>query len=111
MREAKEKVFEKRKEAKIKNIEARRKQRDKEICNAKSTKALNHSNRLRRDREKTLIKIGKYQKKIHICTTEMTACEKRIDLLRYRIHAPLGDMRTKRQEARHLRCEADHLKR
>ena len=62
MREAKEKVFEKRKEAKIKNIEARRKQRDKEISNAKSTKALNHSNRLRRDREKTLIKIRKYSR-------------------------------------------------
>ena len=52
MREAKEKVFEKRKEAKIKNIEARRKQHDKEISNAKSTKALNHSNRLRRNMEK-----------------------------------------------------------
>ena len=76
MREAKEKVFEKRKEAKIKNIEARRKHRDKEISNAKSTKALNHSNRLRRDREKTLIKIRKYQKQIDICTTKMTSCEK-----------------------------------
>ena len=64
MREAKEKVFEKRKEAEIKSIEARRKQRDKKISNAKSTKALNHSNRLRRDREKTLIKIRKYQKPI-----------------------------------------------
>lgn len=111
MREAKEKVFEKRKEAKIKNIEARRKQRDKEISNAKSTKALNHSNRLRRDREKTLIKIRKYQKQIDICTTKMTSCEKRIDLLRKRIHAPLADMRTKVQEARHLHCEADRLKR
>ena len=111
MREAKERVFEKRKEAKIKNIEARRKQCDKEISNAKSTKALNHSNRLRRDREKTLIKIRKYQKQIEICTTKMTSCKKRIDLLRKRIHAPLTDMRTKVQEARHLRCEADRLKR
>ena len=54
MREAKEKAFEKRKEAEIKSIDARRKQHDKEISNAKSTKALNHSNRLRRDREKNL---------------------------------------------------------
>ena len=76
-----------------------------------STKALNHSNRLRRDREKTLIKIRKYQKQIDICTTKITFCEKRIDLLRKRIHAPLTDMRTKVQEARHLRCEADSLKR
>ena len=110
MRKTKEKVFEKRKEAEVKSIEARRKQRDKEISNAKSTKALNHSNRLRRDREKTLIKIRKYQKQIDICTTKMTACEKQIDLLRYRIHALLADMRTKRQEARHLRCEADRLR-
>ena len=95
MREAKEKVFEKRKEAKIKNIEARRKQRDKEISNAKSTKAQNHSNRLRHDRKNALIKIGNYQNQIDICTTKMTACEKRIDLLRYRIHGPLADMRTK----------------
>ena len=111
MRIAKEKVFEKRKEAEVKNIEARRKQRNKEISNAKSTKALNHSNRLRRDREKTLINIGKYQKQIDICTTKITSCEKQIDLLRKRIHAPLADMRTKVQEASHLRCEADRLKR
>ena len=111
MRIVKEKVFEKRKEAEVKNIEARRKQRNKEISNAKSTKALNHSNRLRRDREKTLINIGKYQKQIDICTTKITSCEKQIDLLRKRIHAPLADMRTKVQEARHLRWEADSLKR
>ena len=111
MRIVKEKVFEKRKEAEVKNIEARRKQRNKEISNAKSTKALNHSNRLRRDREKTLINVGKYQKQIDICTTKITSCEKQIDLLRKRIHAPLADMRTKIQEARHLRCEADCLKR
>ena len=111
MRIVKEKVFEKRKEAEVKNIEARRKQRNKEISNAKSTKALNHSNRLRRDREKTLINIGKYQKQIDICTTKITSCEKQIDLLRKRIHAPLADMRTKVQEASYLRCEADRLKR
>ena len=111
MRIVKEKVFEKRKEAEVKNIEARRKQRNKEISNAKSTKALNHSNRLRRDREKTLINIGKYQKQIDICTTKITSCEKQIDLLRKRIHAPIADMRTKVQEASHLRCEADRLKR
>ena len=52
MRIVKEKVFEKRKEAKIKNIEARKKQRDKEISNAKLTKALNHSSRLRIPRKK-----------------------------------------------------------
>ena len=66
---------------------------------------------MRRDREKTLINIGKYQKQIDICTTKITSCEKQIDLLRKRIHAPLADMRTKVQEASHLRCEADRLKR
>jgi len=111
LRIAKEKVIEKSREAEIRKKESQRKKRDEENSNAKADKAQAHSNLLRHDRAVALSNIGKYQKQIDICTTKITSCEKQIDLLRKRIHAPLADMRTKVQEASHLRCEADRLKR
>ena len=110
LRMARGKVIEKRREAGIRRIESQRKQRDEERSDAKADKAQAHSNRLRLDRDKALIKIKNYQKKIDSYTTEMTYCEKWIDALRTRITAQLEDMRAKRQEAIHLRYEADHLK-
>ena len=111
LRIAKETVIEKSREAEIRKKESQRKKRDEENSNAKADKAQTHSNLLRHDRAVALSNIGKYQKQIDICTTKITSCEKQIDLLRKRIHASLADMRTKVQEASHLRCEADRLKR
>ena len=95
LRIAKETVIEKSREAEIRKKESQRKKRDEENSNAKADKAQTHSNLLRHDRAVALSNIGKYQKQIDICTTKMTACKKQIDLLHYRIHAPLADMRTK----------------
>ena len=64
---------------------------------------------LRQDREKALIKIRNYQKQIDSYATEIAYFEKWIDVLHNRIKAQLGDMRAKRQEAIHLRDEADRL--
>ena len=61
----------------------------------KSTKAQNHSNKLRNDRERALIQIGKYQNQIDIYTTKMTNCEKRIGLFRNRIKVQQEDIRNK----------------
>ena len=95
MRVAREKVVEKRKEAGLRRIEAQRKQRDEERSDAKATKAQDHSNRLRQDRDKALIKIGNYQNQIDSYTTQIIYFEKRIDLLHNRIKAQLRYIRTK----------------
>merc|ERR1712126_419460 len=84
---------------------------DEERRDAKADKAQAHSNLLRHDREKALSKIKNYQRQIDHYTTDITYFEKRIDELRCKTKAQLGDMRAKQQEAINLRHEANCLKR
>ena len=87
LRIARGKVIEKSREAGIRRIESQRKKRDEERSDAKADKAQAHSNRLRQDRDKVLIKIRNYQKQIDSYATEIAYFEKRIDVLRNRIKA------------------------
>ena len=111
LRIAKEKVIEKSREAGIRKKESQRKKRDEENSDAKADKAQAHSNLLRHDRAKALSNIRNYQRQIDHYATDMTYFEKRIDELRYKTKAQLGDMRAKQQEAINLRHEANCLKR
>ena len=95
LRIARGKIIEKRREADFKRLESERKQCEEERSDEKADKAQTHSNRLRHDREKALIKIKNYQRKIDSYAIEMTSCEKRIDALRDRIKAQIKDMRAK----------------
>ena len=76
VRVARERGVADRLEAELKRTEAKKKQLEEERCDMKSTKAQNHSNKLRYDREISLIQIGKYQNQIDFYKTKMTDCEK-----------------------------------
>ena len=59
LRIAREKIIEKRREADFIRLESQRKQHEEERSDEKADKAQTHSNRLRHDRDKALIKIKK----------------------------------------------------